>query len=299
MSPRSIRRSQERKARKLARKQARLDAIETPETETGANTDEIAEQIPSTAAVVAAAGTALALEDAPEIVIAAEENESALVNTAVAAPKPQPGRATGPKTPEGKAKSCLKAVKTGLTGRTVLLPSDDVERYQQHVHDFFDEFQPEGPREHTLVQSLADTTWRLQRISTLEMGLFARGREEFAELFADRDPALQSSLIELHTLLTYEKQLRNLNIQEARLRRQRDKDIAELREVQNQRVTNQRTDLEIAAKMYIAAKKENKSFDAAEEGFEFSTDDVIAYLKGKRIAQSLHPEHDRNAKIGD
>ena len=139
-----------------------------------------------------------------------------------------------------------------------------------------------------LVQSIADGTWRLYRISTLEMALFAKGREEFAELFADRDPALRTSLIELHTLLTYEKQLRNLNIQEARLRRQREKDIAELRDLQRERATRQRADLELAAKMYIAAQKESRPFNPADAGFEFSTDDVIAFVDpGRRLNHGL------------
>jgi hypothetical protein len=73
---------------------------------------------------------------------------------------------TGPTTPAGKAKSSLNAVKTGLTGRTVLLPSEDAEAYAAHLARYQEEFQPVGVRETQLVQNLADTQWRLDRIPT-------------------------------------------------------------------------------------------------------------------------------------
>jgi hypothetical protein len=91
---------------------------------------------------------------------------------------------TGPRTEGGKAKSSLNAVKTGLTGRTVLLPSEDAALYQQHVARFVQQYEPVGDEEQTLVQSLADTQWRLLRIPSLEAGIYALGRLEFAELFA-------------------------------------------------------------------------------------------------------------------
>lgn len=142
---------------------------------------------------------------------------------------------TGPRTPAGKAKSSINAVKTALTGRTVLLPIDDVDAYQQHVHNFADEFQPVGPRESELVQALADHAWRLNRIASLEMAIYAYGHEQFAEQFADRG-AMAAGFIQMHTFLHYEKQLRNLQIQESRLRRNREKDTAEVRRLQQERV---------------------------------------------------------------
>jgi len=47
---------------------------------------------------------------------------------------------TGPKTEEGKRKSSLNAIKTALTGATVLLPSDDVAEYQRHLAAYESEF---------------------------------------------------------------------------------------------------------------------------------------------------------------
>ncbi len=92
---------------------------------------------------------------------------------------------TGPASAAGKAKSSLNAVKTGLTGRTVLLPSEDAEAYETHLLQYLEEFQPVGIRETQLVQNLADTQWRLDRIPSLENGIFALGRRRYADQFAD------------------------------------------------------------------------------------------------------------------
>jgi hypothetical protein len=153
---------------------------------------------------------------------------------------------TGPKTSEGKAASSLNAVTTGLTGRTVLLPSEDAASYEKHVREFFDEHQPVGPREAEFVQSIADASWRLARIPRLEMTIYAHGRVQFADLFADQDAALRPGLIEMHTFLQYEKQLRNLHLQEGRLRRQREKDRAELSQLQKNRLAKESPEIEIA-----------------------------------------------------
>ena len=100
---------------------------------------------------------------------------------------------TGPTSAAGKAKSSLNAVKTGLTGRTVLLPSEDAALYEQHVTRFMQQYEPVGDEEQTLVQSLADTQWRLLRIPSLEAGIYALGRLEFAELFASEDESVRIS----------------------------------------------------------------------------------------------------------
>src|SRR4051794_29482029 len=64
---------------------------------------------------------------------------------------------TGPTSQAGRAKSSLNAVKSGLTGRTVLLPSDDTALYEAHLAQFIEHYSPAGDEESKLVQSLADT----------------------------------------------------------------------------------------------------------------------------------------------
>jgi hypothetical protein len=197
---------------------------------------------------------------------------------AVAANRSNASLSTGPKSSEGKAKSSLNAVKTGLTGRTVLLPSEDAAVYECHVQRYIEDLQPVGAREHALAQALADNAWRLDRIPALEMAIYAVGRTQFANQFEHEDPALRPGLIEVHTYLAYEKQLRNLSLQEARLRRQREKDTVELRQLQQERIQKEKQQLEAAAKLYTAAKRDNKPVDPAAFGFVFSSAEIDAFL---------------------
>ncbi|MBV9677424.1 MAG: hypothetical protein JO185_13890 [Acidobacteriaceae bacterium] len=143
---------------------------------------------------------------------------------------------TGPQTPEGKAKSSLNAVKTGLTGRSVLLPSEDAEAYETHLLQYLERFAPVGERETELVQSLADTQWRLNRIPGLEFGLFALGRMRYAERFAEiEDSQVRAALLDAHIFTVEGKHFSNLHRQEARLRRQHGQDLKELQGLQRQR----------------------------------------------------------------
>ncbi|HEX4168263.1 MAG TPA: hypothetical protein VHZ55_22590 [Bryobacteraceae bacterium] len=145
----------------------------------------------------------------------------------------------GPRTEQGKRIASMNAVKTALTGRTVLLPSDDADAYRGHLAAYQREYSPVGLRESELVQSLADTQWRLSRIPGLESAIYAKGRYEFAEAHAEEEITLRKALIELDTHLKYEKQLRNLQLQESRLHRRYEKESAELRQLQKDRTTSE------------------------------------------------------------
>jgi hypothetical protein len=194
---------------------------------------------------------------------------------------------TGPTSEAGKAKSSLNAVKSGLTGRTVLLPGDDAALYEAHVSQFTESYAPVGNDECNLVQSLADTEWRLLRIPALEMGIYAVGRLEFAGSFANQDEAVRKHLIEAQVFLAYQRQLNNLSIQENRLRRQRDKDTATLHELQDNRKRQAKTRLDNAARQYIrsAQQQPRQEFDPAAFGFEFS----LAEIKLHAVGQALPP----------
>jgi hypothetical protein len=182
----------------------------------------------------------------------------------------------GPTSEEGKAKSSLNALKTGLTGRTVLLPSEDAALYEAHLAQFRDRYQPVGEQELALVQSLADTHWRLARIPALEMGIFALGRLELAGLFPDQEEGVRKQLIEVKTFLAYQRQIVNLGVQEGRLRRQAEKDLAALEALQQPRLLLARSRLNEAAQAYIVAVRRNQHelFDPEALGFEFSIEQI-------------------------
>jgi hypothetical protein len=182
----------------------------------------------------------------------------------------------GPTSEEGKATSSLNALKTGLTGRTVLLPSEDAALYEAHLAQFRERYQPVGDQELALVQSLADTHWRLARIPALEMGIYALGRLEFAELFPGQEEGVRKQLIEARIYLSYQRQLVNLGVQEGRLRRQAEKDLAALQALQQPRLLRARARLNEAAKLYIGAVRSGRQeeFDPEALGFEFTIEQI-------------------------
>jgi hypothetical protein len=202
---------------------------------------------------------------------------------------------TGPTSDAGKAKVAHNAVKTGLTGRTVLLPADDLAAYQAHTERVFKLWVPESDEEKRLAQSLADTLWRLERIPGLETGIYAVGRRELAAQFADEeDETVRKAIIEAQIFLAYRRDLNNLSIQESRLRRLYEKDEAELKRLIAERKQAE-TDIQnreqrrwdIAITNYKAAKQNDAPFDPVEIGFEFSTEEIARREEQRHIQASI------------
>ena len=174
---------------------------------------------------------------------------------------------TGPTSPEGLAKSSRNALKTGLTGSTVLLPTDDQDEYNRVLDVQFRTFEPATDEEHDLIQSIVDSGWRISRIKRMETGIYLRGHTEFANKFNDQPEFRRAQLIETETYLKYEKSMRNLQIQEARLYRRIEKDRAELARLQSIRKREER----LAAEKPKSAPRSIESQPARANGFEFST----------------------------
>jgi hypothetical protein len=161
--------------------------------------------------------------------------KSEIFGSQLAANRSNAQLSTGPSTGQGKRISSLNAVKTGLTGQTVLLPSDDAPLYERYVQRFIADTNRKPIASPNWSRNMADAQWRLNRIPGLEMALFARGRIQFAELFAAYDESIAAALTDAETMVVYHRELRNLTTQEARIHRQYQKDLTELKLLQEQR----------------------------------------------------------------
>ena len=134
-------------------------------------------------------------------------------------------KSTGPRTPEGKQKSSLNALRHGLTSQFAVIPGEDHELYQIHLQAFLDEYDPQSVTELHLVRSLAELAWRIDRVASLEADLL-------------RVPAEQEAIQDTVTLVKARdilmRALSNLSLHGHRLSRQFAKTRTELLEIQKQ-----------------------------------------------------------------
>jgi hypothetical protein len=177
---------------------------------------------------------------------------------------------TGPRTPAGKQRSSLNALRHGLTAASPVLPSEDPAAYEAHRRRFFDEYQPATPTELQLVIEIADTSWRLNRIPLLE-----------AELL--------SGDLNLQTLVP---QLATIGIHSQRLSRQFQKTSDTLREIQSERRLQHERALKRAATLLELHKHKGIPYDPTQYGFVFSKEEVDGFAQRlMRLNESRHLEH--------
>jgi hypothetical protein len=75
---------------------------------------------------------------------------------------------TGPRTPEGKAKSALNAIKHGLCAQSVIISSEKSEDFHRFSKNLTAEFDPANQVEKIMVRRIVSLSWRLERAAKYE-----------------------------------------------------------------------------------------------------------------------------------
>ena len=162
-------------------------------------------------------------------------------------------QSTGPRTEAGKHRSSQNALRHGLTAQSVAIPAEEEAQYQQLCAKFFEEYKPATATEAALVQQLADTSWRLNRVPQLEDAVL-----------------LNTSLAPQDAI----DQISRLGLYSSRLSRQFLNTVKQLREIQDDRRQRERHELRQAAELLIQHDRQQIKWDPSDDGFVFSRQQV-------------------------
>jgi hypothetical protein len=96
-----------------------------------------------------------------------------------AANKKNAQHSTGPRTPEGKAKSSMNAIKFGFYARAVVMEGEDPQAYDTLREQLWSELSPQNALEAIYTREIIDCHWRLQRQAFIETTVFTRRSVSF------------------------------------------------------------------------------------------------------------------------
>jgi hypothetical protein len=77
-------------------------------------------------------------------------------------------KSTGPRTPEGRAKSALNAIKHGLCAQTVIISSENSDEFRAFAKNLTSDFAPLNQVERNMVKRIVSLSWRLERATKYE-----------------------------------------------------------------------------------------------------------------------------------
>ena len=181
---------------------------------------------------------------------------------------------TGPRTPEGKKRSSLNALRHGLSGQIVVMPNEDLQAYNEFLDRYIRGLNPKNEPEQQLAFDMANTTWKLNRSSSIENGIYALGHHDNADRTNVDDPEIHSALTAATTYLENSRQLENLSRQENRLRRALQKSIKLYEDMQDRRRAQEREDMIQALPIAKTHKMQSLPYDPASDGFVLSNAEI-------------------------
>jgi hypothetical protein len=199
-----------------------------------------------------------------------------------------------PRTPAGKDISRLNAMRHTLCSQTVVSTKNNLVVYGRFRKRFLDDLQPQGIIEVQLVQTLTDSSWRLNCARAYETNLLTLGAEEQAADIKVDDPEIQDALATAKSYRVQSSALASISMHEQRVSREFHRTLKELRETQAARREEERYQKIEAARLYKlhhelqqaaasaapgATNEPTSPYDATEDGFVLANDEIETYIR--------------------
>jgi hypothetical protein len=184
---------------------------------------------------------------------------------------------SGPETEAGSQRNLLGAMRcTGDTEQVLVMTQEDRELYHIHLKTFRDEYQPQGATEEHLVQSLADVSWRLNRVVALETNLLTLN-------YSWRDL--------VKGLLDQAKALANLSLHTQRLSRQFERTVAQLRGLQKARRAQEQQELNNLLDIMEVHEEKGETYSPSKDGFVFSESQITRAIQARKRDRPVEEAH--------
>jgi hypothetical protein len=114
---------------------------------------------------------------------------------------------TGPRTPEGLARSSQNSRTHGLTARDVIVAPDEREEFEQLLHDYQTDVKPQDAIQRSLFDDLVAAAWNLRRIRRMEVRACSDATLSADQLEKDLDRLIR---YKAHTERTFHRSLKEL-----------------------------------------------------------------------------------------
>jgi hypothetical protein len=186
---------------------------------------------------------------------------------------------TGPKSVEGKKRSCLNATRHGILSQVIHFPEEEMKAYSAFCDRFVDGLQPVGTLETELARACADLQFRLNRCAAAEHNLFAIGFEENGNHWETGHPESHTALAMAETLRANANPIATLSLYEQRLHRRFSQTLKQLREMQAERRALEQAQLKELCLIAVNYPQEIENITPERFGFVCSNRDWAFFWK--------------------
>jgi hypothetical protein len=185
---------------------------------------------------------------------------------------------TGPKSPEGRKRSSMNALRHGLTGQVTTMTDEDRTAHENFSKALILDLAPKGAMETQLAQRIATDSWRLNRISAVEDNLFALGLHEHGGKLNLEHEQIDAALTTARVFTMESKQLQLLTLYEQRLNRAIQRNLSMLQQLQATRKATDEAAMKEATQFLKLSEMKGLQYQPAKDGFVFSTAEIHAAI---------------------